>query len=114
MLSKEMYELLKQIPRGSKEFISYTKLAENNSEERLAMLGEASSTVYDYIYQSESNPKKSVFRLAEKGQAAIEDYERAAHNQKIVEQTLKVADTAKCVSVISLIVALLSLLKMFF
>ncbi len=91
MLSKEMYVLLKQIPRYDKQ-IAYAELNSKNKEH---LLCEAKYDTYDYINQSGILLKDSKFSLTEKGQAAIEEYEKAKKNWTI--------------SVIALIVSILSI-----
>lgn len=115
MISKEMYELLIQIPRHSASGgISYTALVKLMSDNPDALLYEATFPAYDYINQSAERVKNSSFSLTEKGQAAIEDYERAMHNQEMVEKSLKVSRVAMWVSFATVFVAVLSLVKMFF
>lgn len=116
MLSKEMYILLKKIPRRE-DWISYAELNPSGDKRIDSLLNEAKYDDYDYINQgSPTNDYRlinSTFSLTEKGQAAIEEHEQAIHNQVIVEQSLKVATTAKWAAVFSAIVALLSLIKTF-
>ena len=119
MLSKEMYDLLKRIPRYPETILASRLYEGNPMAARIKdLLLEAAHSDYEYINQSASRVLQSNFSLTEKGQALIEEYETAERNQKIVEESLqiaqkslRVAQVAKWVAVFSAIAAFLSVLS---
>jgi len=115
MLSKKMYNLLKQIPRFP-ETIPYESLKKKPFKTTAAMdslLLEAKSDEYNYIYQNESSKSsiinKSQFSLSENGVAALEDYKREHRNDTLVKASLGVAVIAMAASVASAVAAFLAL-----
>ncbi len=112
MISKEMYELLKKIPRTPKS-ISYNEINGSKDEKKYQLICEAAYTGYDYITVSGILSENGSLSLTEKGQAEIEEYEQAERNQKIVEKSLIVARVAMWAAIGSAVVAIVSLVKMF-
>jgi hypothetical protein len=111
MISKEMYELLKRIPRHPQSIL-YTQLNKEDNEKLYNVICEANYTGYEYINVVGPSLKKGGLSLTEKGQAAIEEYEQAARNQKIVERSLLVSRVAMWAALGSAAAAIISLIKM--
>ncbi len=111
MISKEMYELLKTIPRYPKT-IPYKDLISEDDVTRFNLLLEAKSPSCEYINETMEYIKRSELSLTEIGQAAIEEYEQAARNQEMIEKSLKVSRAAMFAAIASAVVAFLSLIKM--
>lgn len=113
MISKEMYELLMKIPRLPKS-VPYMDTINEKNEKEYQLFCEAKYQDYDYIAQSMGRRADSELSLTEKGQAAIEEYERVVHNQKVVERSLRVSRIAMWAAIGSAVAALFSFVKMFF
>ena len=111
MISKEMYELLKKIPRHPNT-VPYKEVVRDNNEKEFNLFCEAKYPDYGYINQSMGRREDSTLSLAEKGQAAIEEYERTAHNQEMVEKSLNVSRVAMWAAIGSAIAAIASLIKL--
>ena len=105
-----MYLLLKQIPRFEGE-IHYTEL---DAQDKWNLLCEAKYDSYDYVNQSGDLVDNSSYSLTEKGQAAIEDFERAERNDKVIKKTLKISTVAMWAAIGSAITAILSLIKILY
>ena len=92
MLSKEMYDLLKQIPRYPQSIFA-GKLYENSpmASRIKDLLLEASHADYEYVNCSNLKVLDSEISRTEKGQALVEEYEAAERNQKIVDESLKIS-----------------------
>ena len=111
MISKEMYELLKKIPRHNTG-IAYTLINPNDDEIICSLVCEAKSQYCGYVNEPMGALKRSCISLTEKGQAAIEEYERTAHNQEMVEKSLNVSRIAMWAAIGSAIAAIASLIKL--
>lgn len=109
MLSKEMYDLLVDIPRHPKALFA-GKLYENSP--RASRIQDLLCEAFDSGYINHSQPRilNSDISLTEKGQALIEEYETSQENQRIVKDSLKVAIAAKRVAIASAIAAFLALI----
>ena len=114
MISKEMYELLKKIPRPPKSVLR-KEVNNTNSETINTLISEAAYSTYDYINEhysmSPDMPLDDTLSLTEKGQAAIEEYEQAERNNKIIEKTLSVSKAAMWAAVASAVVSLSPIFK---
>ena len=113
MLSKEMYDLLKLIPRHP-SVIDYAKLKASTKleEEKLfSYLCDAMFETYEYINSHNTLVKDGSFSLTEKGQAAIEAYEQEQRNQKTMQQSLCAARWALIAAAISAITSVIALLS---
>lgn len=110
MISKEMYELLKLIPRHPKS-IPYQELEKKNIENLYDLVCEAAYGNCEYINCPMKSIKQSNLSLTEKGQSAIEEYSITQNNQKVAKRTLTTSIIAIVLSVISIIVALASALS---
>ena len=113
MLSKEMYNLLKLIPRHP-SVIDYAELKASTKLEEKEMqdfLCEAIYGGYDYINSHEVTVQNGSFSLTEKGQAAIEAYEQEQRNQKTMQQSLCAARWALIAAAISAITSVIALLS---
>ena len=111
MLSEEMYTLIKKIPRRG-NWVPYAELNPTGDMNIDKLLLEAKYDSYDYINQNGRLLRDSTFSLTEKGQAAIEEYEQALRNQKIVETSLTVSRVAMVAAIGSALAAIISLIKM--
>lgn len=113
MISKEMYELLKRIPRHPKA-IAYDELNKICEKDIFEIACEAEYKNCEYINISGllARDKGCTLSLTEKGQAAIEDYKRTTHNQKMVEKSLAVSRIAMWAALGSAVAAIISLIKM--
>lgn len=116
MLSKEMYNLLVAFPRRS-DWIPYEKLNPSNDSNIYNLVCTAVHSDYEYLNKEGITLEKSEFSLTEKGQVAIELYEQNEENNRIVAQSLKVAEeslkvaiVAKWAAIASAIAAFLALL----
>ena len=109
MLSKEMYDLLVDIPCHPKTLFA-GKLYENSP--RAARIQDLLCEAFASGYINHSQPRilNSDISLTEKGQALIEEYETSQENQRIVKDSLKVAIAAKRVAIASAIAAFLALI----
>ncbi len=113
MLSKEMYDLLKLIPRHPsvidyEELKASTKLEE---EKLFSYLCDANFETYEYINSHNTLVKDGRFSLTEKGQSAIEAYEQEQRNQKTMQQSLCAARWALLAAAISAITSVIALLS---
>ena len=109
MISKEMYELLKLIPRHPKS-IPYQELEKKNIENLYDLVREAAYGDCEYIIPPMKSIKQSNLSITEKGQSAIEEYSITQNNQKVAKLTLTTSIVAIILSVISIIVAVVSAL----
>lgn len=111
MISKEMYDLLKSIPRHPKT-IQAGELYENNPQANRVkeLLYEANGVDYEYVNCSTLRVLDGKISLSEKGQALLEEYEQAERNNKIVRRSLAVAKVAMWAAIASAIAAFLSLI----
>ncbi|MBQ2062172.1 MAG: hypothetical protein II458_05795 [Oscillospiraceae bacterium] len=112
MLSEEMYNLLKKVPRYE-ETISYADLNKDDDKQIYHLICEAVYDAYDFLNKHGDTIKKSSFSLTEKGQAAIEEYEQSTHNQKMMKTSLHVAIIAAIAAVASVLATIASFIKMF-
>lgn len=113
MLSKEMYDLLKLIPRYP-NIIDYARLKTSTKLEEKEMqdfLCEAKYEGYDYINSHEVTVQNGSFSLTEKGQAAIEAYEQDKKNQETMNKSLCAARWALIAAAISAITSVIALLS---
>ena len=111
MISKEMYLLLKEIPRNKE--IPYSDLNKEKNPAIDGLLCEAFYDSNDLISKRGGVLENCVFSITEKGQAALEEYEQVKHNQEVVDKSLKVAKVAMWAAIGSAVAAVLSLIKMF-
>lgn len=110
MLSREMNEVLKRVPRYPN--IAFAgKIFENNDKASRVkdLLLEAESC--GYINVSKFPILDSDISLTETGQAALEEYERAEHTHKMAEESLKVAKAAKWAAIFSTVAAFAALIS---
>ena len=108
MLSHEMYDLLKRIPRFPNSTPAGNLYPNNPKYERVRdLLLEAEH--YDYINAPKTPILENDVSLTEKGQSAIEEYERAEQSHKMTEESLKVAKAAKVAAIFSAIAAFAAL-----
>ena len=114
MISKEMYEFLREIPRHP-QTIPYEELNRRFKKDIFEIACEAEYKNCEYIngFGIFSNNNDSKVSLTEKGQAAIEEYEQSMRNQKIIEKSLNVSQTAMWAAIASAVVAIASLIKLF-
>ncbi len=115
MLSKEMYDLLKLIPRHP-SVIDYEELKASTKLEEKEMqyfLCEAQYGGYDYINSHEVTVQNGSFSLTEKGQAAIEAYEQDKKNQETMNKSLCAAKWALFAAAVSAITSVIALLSNF-
>lgn len=113
MLSNEMYDLLRLIPRypNTIDYASLKTSTELKEENMLSYLREAKYDKYEYINLHSEKVLDGTFSRTEKGQAAIEAYEQDKNNQQTMEKSLcaaKWALVAAAVSAITSVIALLS------
>ena len=115
MLSKEMYDLLKLIPRHP-SVIDYAELKASTKleEEKLfSYLCDAMFETYEYINSHNALVKDGSFSLTEKGQAAIEAYEQDKKNQETMNKSLCAAKWALFAAAVSAITSVIALLSNF-
>ena len=118
MLSREMYDVLKDIPRYPKTIFAGKLYEGNPMAHRIKdLLLEAAHCDYEYINHTQLRVLDSELSRTEKGQALVEEFEAAERNQKIVEESLviaqkslQVAQVAKWVAIFSAIASFLALL----
>ena len=72
-------------------------------------IGEARHSDYDYVYTDGKKIELSVLSLTEKGQAVLEEYEDAKHNQAMMKTSLSVAIIAMMAAIASAITTILTL-----
>lgn len=110
MISKEMYEFLKEIPRRPQSILfgELEKLCKNDVSQ---IVYEANDESQGYILQMSvgNTIQNCSFSLTDSGQAEIEEYERSMRNQEIVEKNLKISRAAMWAAVASAAVAVVSL-----
>lgn len=115
MISKEMYDLLKLIPRHPKiiDYAELKKVSALGLEDLYSILCDAQYDAYGYINSHKATIKDGAFSLTEKGQAAIEDYEQTQNNQKMVEDSLNTAKRAMWAAFASAVAAIIALIQNF-
>lgn len=115
MLSKEMYELLKRIPRHPNTIDAEQILGNHEldlTNQLYNLLCEATHADYEYVNSTGSRLIYAKLSLTEKGQAVLEEYEAFDRNQKITKRSLAVAIIAMIASIASAFAAIASLIKM--
>lgn len=109
MLSREMYEVLKRVPRYPNVAYAGKIFEKNDRAFRVRdLLLEAEGC--GYINVSKFPILDGNVSLTETGQAAIEAYERAETTHKIAEESLRVAKVAKWVAIFSAVAAFVALI----
>lgn len=112
MLSKEMYTLLKSIPRYPNT-ISFDTLYEKkicSLESLKSLLCDAVHSDYEYATQHHVRGQliqDSSFSLTEVGKVAIEDYEQSLKNREILEKSLSVSKAAMVAAIASALAAVI-------
>lgn len=115
MISKEMYSILKCIPRHPQK-IGYLLLKDKsilNENFFWNLMCEAQYQNCEYINILSVPMEQGDISLTERGQAAIEEYEQAERNQKVMDKSLNVARIAMWAAIASAVAAIASLVKMF-
>lgn len=111
MLSKEMYTILKSIPRHPNT-ITFDALYEKkicSLESLKSLLCDAIHTDYEYATQHHVRGRliqDSSFSLSERGKAAIEEYEQNLRNQTAMEKSLAISKVAMVAAIASAIAAM--------
>ena len=113
MLSKEMYAVLSCFPRKLGKSIKYEDLVSKcNIEENdiIECLDETLFAPWNYIRSSDGWNNGSELFITESGLSKIEEYEDSVIKQKISKRALMVSVFAMITSIISVVVAIFSLL----
>ena len=116
MLSKNMYEVLSCLPKDFSDSIKYETLLQKCKLPKGLIDGCLNETLFpswNYIRSSNGFKNGSNLFITESGLAKVEAHEQLIEEQKIVKKSLSVAKVAMWTSVISAIISLFSLVKMF-
>lgn len=120
MLSNDMYDVLKCIPRSPQQttYNDIRALSGLETDSLISILSNARYHTYDYINAGIRLEPDDPISLTEKGQAAIEEYEAAKRNDGYVLASAKSAQDASkaakwsiIIACVALIISILQLLK---
>ena len=119
MLSNDMYDVLKCIPRSPQQttYNDIRGLSGLETDSLISILSNARYHTYDYINAGIRLEPDDPISLTEKGQAAIEEYEAAKRNglyvlasAKSAQDASKAAKRSTIIACVALIISILQLL----
>ena len=116
MLSKNMYDVLSCFPKSFSSSIKYEKLLEISKLTKNEIddcLNETLFPEWNYIRSSNGFRSDSDLFITESGLAKVEEYEQLYEEHKIVKNSLLVTQITMWVSILSAVITLFSLIKMF-
>jgi len=116
MLSENMYEVLSCFHKTFSTSIKYEELLQKCKLPKVIIdncLNETLFPEWNYVRSSNGFKTGSTLFITESGLAKVEAHEQLVEEQRIVKKSLFVANIAMWTSIISAIISLLSLIKMF-